>query len=84
MSQKILVKFKPTEYKYYYGCIRIHSNADDLLIPIHAYPVMNKINFPRNLAFGKVPLCEPITKVIIHNLISYILFIIYLLYILFY
>lgn len=64
MSQAITVVFKPTEYKYYYDCIRIKAENQDLLIPLHGYPIMNEIDFPKNLSFGSVPLCEPAVKVI--------------------
>lgn len=63
MSQKITVCFNPSEYKYYFDCIRIHCDNDDLQIPIHGYPVVNDIKFPRWLTFGSVPLCEPAFRV---------------------
>ena len=63
LCQKIRVIFSPQEYKYYYDCIRIRGKAQELLIPLHAYPVLNKINFPSELSFGVSPLCEPSSKV---------------------
>jgi hypothetical protein len=51
------------EYRYFYDCIRIRGKEDELLIPLHAYPILNVIDFPRNLSFGNNPLCETITKV---------------------
>jgi hypothetical protein len=63
LSQKVVVIFKPSEYKYFYDCIRIQGKDDDLLIPIHAYPISNVVEFPRTVGFGSVPLCEPASKV---------------------
>ena len=60
MSQKITVRFKPTEYKYYHDYVRIQTDGKlFILVPLHAYPVLNKLEFPRELRFGSVPLCEP-------------------------
>jgi len=64
MSQKITIKFRPTEYKYYHDFLRIQTDAETILIPLHAYPVLNKLDFPRSCSFGFVPLCEPRKKVI--------------------
>jgi hypothetical protein len=63
MAQKIVIKFRPLEYKYHYDCIRIHTEGQDLLIPIHGYPVINKVNFPTQISFGNAPLCEPAERV---------------------
>ena len=62
-NQKIVIKFRPTEYKYYHDYIRIQTeNQNLILVPIHAYPVLNKLEFPRNVSFGQSPLCEEATK----------------------
>jgi hypothetical protein len=63
MSQKVIIKFYPTEYRYYYDAIKVRSEVDNLLIPIHGYPIINKIDFPSKLSFGCTPLCEPVSKV---------------------
>lgn len=62
MSIKISIKFIPSEYIYYYDCLRITSESQNLVVPIHAYPMINKIEFPKYIAFGDVALCEPISK----------------------
>ena len=65
MSQKIVIKFRPKEYKYYHDYIRIQTVGQRfILVPIHAYPVLNKLDFPRNITFGQSPLCETMTKTI--------------------
>ena len=73
MSQKIQITFTPNEYKYHYDCIRIHTEGQDLLIPIHGYPLINKVNFPTQMSFGNTPLCESVEKV--RKLLIYTLFI---------
>eukprot|EP00297_Palpitomonas_bilix_P001409 CAMPEP_0113878408 /NCGR_PEP_ID=MMETSP0780_2-20120614/6661_1 /TAXON_ID=652834 /ORGANISM="Palpitomonas bilix" /LENGTH=949 /DNA_ID=CAMNT_0000864865 /DNA_START=261 /DNA_END=3110 /DNA_ORIENTATION=+ /assembly_acc=CAM_ASM_000599 len=56
MSEDLTVEFSPTEYRYYYDCIRIHSEDENLVIPLHGYPVLNSVDFPRMIDFGKAPL----------------------------
>jgi hypothetical protein len=63
MRQKISIKFKPEEYKYHYDCIRIRGEDQVLLVPIHAYPIPNKIFFPTQFDFGKIPICDSAKQV---------------------
>jgi hypothetical protein len=64
MSQKIVIKFKPKEYRYYHDYLRIQTHVDKhyILVPLHAYPTLNKLDFPRSIQFGASPLCERKTK----------------------
>ena len=62
MSQLISIKFMASEYKYYYDNLRIQGEDSSLLIPLHGYPIANKVHFPKSLLFGAIPLCEPSTQ----------------------
>ena len=64
MEQKIAVKFSASEYKYYYDCFSIQGEGDAaVLVPLHSYPIINKVYFPKLMDFGKIPLCEPTVRV---------------------
>ena len=73
MAQKIKLTFLPEEFKYYYDAIKIRGEHQNLLVPIHGYPIINKIDFPSNFSFGTTPLCEPVKRVCysIHKLTAY-------------
>ncbi|QDZ21819.1 cilia- and flagella-associated protein [Chloropicon primus] len=58
LSEEIEIEFRPTEWRYYYDCIRIHTEDGNMLIPIHAYPTLNEVNFPRRIDFGRCDLSE--------------------------
>ena len=52
MSEEIVIEFCPDEYRYYYDCVRVHSEEVNLLVPLHGYPTVNKTKFPSQINFG--------------------------------
>lgn len=46
------ITFVTDEWKYHYDCIRLHcEDSDSIIIPIHAYPIMDLSSIPRKVVF---------------------------------
>ena len=45
-------------------CVCVCVQEENLLIPIHAYPVMNETKFPKRVDFGKCALGDVVTKTV--------------------
>ncbi|KAJ8314379.1 hypothetical protein KUTeg_008940 [Tegillarca granosa] len=64
LNLECTIEFTPDEWRYYYDCIRINCPGEDnLIIPMHAYPVMSAKNFPQQFNFPPVPVGHKTTKV---------------------
>jgi hypothetical protein len=50
MSEELVIHFTPNEWRYYYDTIRIHSDDDNLVIPLHAYPTVAPKSGPKMMA----------------------------------
>lgn len=63
MSQSITVHFVASEFRYYHDVLRVQCKDFSVVVPLHGYPIANKVYFPERINFGNVPLCEPALKV---------------------
>ena len=76
LAETIVIQFMPNEYKYYYDFIQVYGEENEkLIIPIHAFPVMNINKYPkyipRYINFDSVIINHSSTKEInLKNLIS--------------
>ncbi|XP_072513465.1 cilia- and flagella-associated protein 221 [Salminus brasiliensis] len=65
LSYTIIVHFSPNEWRYYFDSIRVHCQGEEnLLVPVHAYPVIDDLHIPSHIRLPAVPLGHSITHVI--------------------
>lgn len=64
MSEDITVTFTPHEWRYYYDTVKVFCGdlAENLVVPLHAYPSANDITLPKVIDFGKVAIGTSKTK----------------------
>ncbi|XP_075871878.1 cilia- and flagella-associated protein 221 isoform X2 [Nelusetta ayraudi] len=59
------VTFQPDEWRYFYDRIRVHCKEEEnLIIPVHAYPVITDLHIPSRIDLPAVPLGQSVCHVI--------------------
>ncbi|CAL8307565.1 unnamed protein product [Merluccius merluccius] len=57
LAYTVKIHFCPDEWRYFYDCIRVHCEGEEnLLIPVHAYPVIDDLRVPPHIHLPSVPL----------------------------
>lgn len=58
MAEEVQIEFTPNDLRYYYDCVRLHSEGENLMVPCHGYPVMNEVELPTQVDLGSCPINE--------------------------
>ncbi|KAM8722681.1 cilia- and flagella-associated protein 221 [Acanthopagrus schlegelii] len=65
LAYALKVRFCPDEWRYFYDCIRVHCKGEEnLLIPVHAYPVIDDLQIPPHIDLPAVPLGQSVRHAI--------------------
>lgn len=65
LAYAVTVLFRPDGWCYFSDNIRIHSKGEEnLLVPVHAYPVINDLHIPSHISLPPVPLGQSASHVI--------------------
>ncbi|XP_056286795.1 cilia- and flagella-associated protein 221 isoform X2 [Pseudoliparis swirei] len=61
LAYTLKVRLCPDEWRYFYDCIRVHCKGEEnLLIPVHAYPVIDDLHIPPRIDLSVVPLGQSV------------------------
>lgn len=61
ISQIVCIEFSPLLYQYHKEFLRVRGEHETIMIPLHAYPVLNTVDFPRSITFEDLPI-EDVAK----------------------
>ncbi|XP_044044430.1 cilia- and flagella-associated protein 221 isoform X2 [Siniperca chuatsi] len=65
LAYTLRVRFCPDEWRYFYDCVRVHCKGEEnLLIPVHAYPVIDDLHIPPHIDLSSVPLGQSVCHAI--------------------
>ncbi|XP_035984294.1 cilia- and flagella-associated protein 221 [Fundulus heteroclitus] len=65
LAYTLKVAFCPAEWRYFYDCVRVHCKGEEnLLIPVHAYPVIDDLHIPPRIDLSAVPLGQSVRHAI--------------------
>ncbi|XP_051283316.1 cilia- and flagella-associated protein 221 [Dicentrarchus labrax] len=65
LAYTLKVRFYPDEWRYFYDCVRVHCKGEEnLLIPVHAYPVIDDLHIPPHIDLSAVPLGQSVCHAI--------------------
>ncbi|XP_041637570.1 cilia- and flagella-associated protein 221 [Cheilinus undulatus] len=65
LAYTLKVCFCPDEWRYYYDSIRVHCKGEEnLLVPVHAYPVIDDLQIPPHIHLSAVPLGQRVSHAI--------------------
>ncbi|XP_020507399.2 cilia- and flagella-associated protein 221 isoform X1 [Labrus bergylta] len=65
LAYTVKVSFCPDEWRYFYDSVRVHCKGEEnLLIPVHAYPVIDDLHIPPHIDLSAVPLGQSVSHAI--------------------
>ena len=62
LAEQVKIDFTPDAWRYYSDAVRVYCGNETLLVPIHAYPVMEALEIPRRLDFGDLAVGDDAVK----------------------
>uniref|UniRef100_A0A8C6SCH4 Cep192-like domain-containing protein n=1 Tax=Neogobius melanostomus TaxID=47308 RepID=A0A8C6SCH4_9GOBI len=65
LAYTVKIQFCPDEWRYFYDCVRVHCKGEEnLLIPVHAYPVIDDLHIPPRIDLPAAALQQSVSHAI--------------------